>query len=945
MLTPFFGQIGGVTHMDQGNGKGLARYLSSVDVWAMAFGCMVGWGAFVMPGTTFLPIAGPAGTFIALVIGLLIMLVIGYTLSFLMKRSPRTGGIYSFTKEAFGRDHAFLCSWFLCLSYLTIVFLNGTALFTIIRTLQEDAAEGTPLYNVAGNDIYLREIALSVGALVVVGLLFIAAKPVLQRLHTVLSVILLAGVVVTAVVCLPNLPLKEMFGSFGYQDVSRGHAVFSLIILAPWAFVGFEIVSFETAHFRFPVKRTKWVMLIAILLAGFVYIAMTFVSITAVPDGYAGWADYIADLGNLSGFTSVPTFHAAQSVLGRPGLIVLGITALAAILTGIIGAYRATMRVLSTMAEDKILSDRFSKTSYSILFIMILSVVIALLGRNTLIWFVDLTSFGAIVAYAYTSAAAFKIARIEKNRRVMAAGLAGTVISAAFALVQLVPRLAAIEAMGSEAFLLLSLWCLLGFVFYWRTVKRSPLTEHSGMSVSGTVLFALLVYAALMWIGKLLASREDLETVRSTLLLDGAILILIVFVGLMVMLYIQNLVRVRHEAVEREKIRAVEGNLAKSQFLFNMSHDIRTPMNAILGYTRLARNEDVSDTVSGYLTKIETSGERLLDLINDVLEMSRIENGKLELAFGLADLGEIFRDMHDLFAGQMRQKGLDFSVHSDQVKDRFVWCDRKNLNRVLLNLLSNAYKFTPEGGSVSASIWETGTSDDGYASYEIRVRDTGIGMSPEFAEKMFNAFERERSSTESGLEGTGLGLAITKSIIDLMDGSIDVLTSPGGGTEVIVRFKFRLASEEDLEREAKDSEKEPDEAESLAGRRVLLVEDNAINAELARMILEQMGMEVDTAENGKIAVERIEQSGACAYDVVLMDIQMPVMDGYTATRQIRALSDPALASVPILAMTANAFQEDVKAAEDAGMQAHIPKPIDVDTLEKTLKTVLRRDDR
>ena len=501
----------------------------------------------------------------------------------------------------------------------------------------------------------------------------------------------------------------------------------------------------------------------------------------------------------------------------------------------------------------------------------------------------DLTSFGAIVAYGYTSAAAYKIAKTEGNTGIKVTGMAGTVISVAFCVVQLVPKLAALDAMGSEAFLLLSLWCLLGFIFYWRTVKRSTLSEYSGMSTSGTVLFALLVYAAIIWLGKRLAAKQTMEEVRSDLVACGALMILIIFIGLLVMLYIQNLVRTKHEAAEREKIRAVEGSLAKSQFLFNMSHDIRTPMNAILGYTNLALQEPTSDTQKDYLTKIETSSEHLLALINDILEMSRIESGKMELNYAPADLRQIFEEMKDLFSEQMKQKQLDYSVYTEQVQHRYIWCDKKNLNRVLLNIISNAYKFTPEGGTISASVYETGGGESGYGSYELRVKDSGIGMSKEFVEKMWGAFERERTSTDSGIEGTGLGLAITKSLVELMGGTIEALTSPGSGTEIIIRVKFRLASEDDLKKEIEDRNSTAVEETDFSGKRLLLVEDNEINMEIARMILEQMGFLVETAANGKIAVDMVSAAGPGYYDAVLMDIQMPVMNGYEATKAIRAL--------------------------------------------------------
>ena len=905
----------------------------------MAFGCMVGWGAFVMPGTTFLPIAGPAGTIIAMAAGAVVMLVIGTNLSWLMKRSPHTGGIYSYTKNAFGRDHAFLCAWFLCLSYLTVVFLNGSALFLVIRTLLDGSVQSGLHYTIAGNDITLFEVGTSVVALAAVGLLFICAKPILQRFHTVFAVILAVGIAAAAVACVPHALSSDAVFDFGTKGVDNGFAVFSLVILAPWAFVGFEITSFETAHFKFSVKKTSSIMIIAIVMAALAYIALALVSFAVIPDGYASWQDYIANLDGLNGVISVPTFYAAQSIIGPAGLAIIGITAFAAILTGIIGGYRAMLRVLSTMAEDNILSEKFSKTTYSILFVMVLSIVISLLGRNTLVWFVDLTSFGAIVAYGYTSAAAYRIAKPEGNKKIMAFGLVGAAISVCFAVVQLVPNLAALEAMGSEDFMLLSLWCLLGFVFYWRTIHRSTLTEYNGMSTSGTVLFALLVYSALMWLAKLLIAKDSIQEVHNSLTSGGIVLLLIIFVGMVVMLYIQNVVRKKHEAAEREKIRAVEGSLAKSQFLFNMSHDIRTPMNAIIGYTNLARNEESLETVREYLDKIESSSNHLLDLINDILEMSRIENGTVEQMYEPADLRQMFEGLGFLFTEQMKQKGLDFSIHASQVQHRFVWCDKKNLNRVLLNVVGNAYKFTPEGGSVSVSLFETG-ADDGYGSYELCVQDTGIGMSKEFVDKMFTAFERERTSTDSGIEGTGLGLAITKSIVDLMGGTIEVLTSPGSGTQIIIRVKFKLADEADLlafdASDAADSDEEID----FASKRLLLVEDNAINMEIANMILSQQGFMVETAENGQVAVDMVSASQPGYYDAVLMDIQMPIMDGYAATRAIRALDDEALANVPIIAMTANAFQEDVQAALDAGMQAHVAKPIDVDVLLKELKAVL-----
>ena len=926
--------------------KPLDRYLSTIDVWAMAFGCMVGWGVFAMPGTTFLPVAGSLGTLLSMLIGMVIMLIIASNLSYMMGRSAVTGGVYAYTKEAFGRDHAFLSSWFLCLSYLTIVFLNGTALFLIIRTLLSDAVQSGLHYTVSGQTIYLGETLVSVLVLAGTGILFVAAKPALQRINTALAIVLFAGIALTAVFCLPHAIANGALRSFGISGVNKGYAVFSLVILAPWAYVGFEVAAFDTAHFRFPIKYSKKVLFIAILAAALAYVSMAFVSIASVPDGFSTWQEYIADLGKMSGVASMPTFYAARAIMGPAGLAVMTLTAVAAIMTGIIGGYRATTRVLSTMAEDRILSEKFSRTTYSIMFIMVLSILLSLLGRNTLNWFVDLTSFGAIVGFGYVSAAAWKIAKAEGNRRTVVTGLVGTILSAVFVVVQLVPRLAAMEAMGSEAFLLLSLWCLLGFVFYWRTVITSTLTEYSGMSVSGIVLFTLLIYSALMWMAKLLIAGENAQQMKQALTRGGIVLFAIVFVGLTVMLYVQSVVRKKHEAAEREKIHAVESSLAKSRFLFNMSHDIRTPMNAIIGFTNLARKETEPAKIHGYLEKIDSSSQHLLALINDILEMSRIENGKIELEYEPLDLCAVFEEIKDLFSEQMRQKRMDFQVHTGQIRNRYVWCDRNNLNHVLLNILSNAYKFTPDGGTITLSLMETGGGEGGYGSYEIRVQDNGIGMSKEFAEKMFIAFERERTSTDSGMEGTGLGMSITKSILDLMGAAIDVLTAPGSGTTIIIRIKLKLAEADDvLSQDATEGgDGNPDtevEAEmAFTGKRILLVEDNAINMEIASMLLSQAGFIVEWAENGKTALDMVSSSQPGYYDVILMDIQMPVMDGYEATRAIRALDNPELAGIPILAMTANAFKEDEQAAERAGMQGHIAKPIDIQKMMATIRKVL-----
>ena len=519
--------------------------------------------------------------------------------------------------------------------------------------------------------------------------------------------------------------------------------------------------------------------------------------------------------------------------------------------------------------------------------------------------------------------------------------------------------------------------------------------------------------------------------------------------------------------------KAETANRAKSTFLSNMSHDIRTPMNAIIGFTTLAlSNIDDTDRVKDYLGKTLASSNHLLSLINDVLDMSRIESGKIHLEEVEVNLSDVLHDLKTIVSGQIFAKQLELYMDVMDVTDEDVYCDKTRLNQILLNLLSNAIKFTPAGGTVSVRVRQLAGKVRGCGQYEFRIKDNGIGMSPEFAKKIFEPFERERTSTVSGIQGTGLGMAITKNIVDMMGGTIEVQTAQGKGTEFTVcvpmcaqteqrpvekiteleglkalvvdddfntcdsvtkmlvkvgmRAEWTLSGKEavlrarqsiemsdvyhayiidwrlpdmngievtrqirslhddtpiiiltaydwsDIEVEAKAAgvtafcskpmfmsdlretlmsalgQKPADAVQRLLpeknadfkGKHILLVEDNELNREIAQEILQEYGFLVDTAENGAVAVEKVSTAAPGSYDLVLMDVQMPIMDGYTATRKIRALDDPARAKLPILAMTANAFDEDRRNALESGMNGFLSKPIVIGDLVQELHKIL-----
>ena len=385
-------------------------------------------------------------------------------------------------------------------------------------------------------------------------------------------------------------------------------------------------------------------------------------------------------------------------------------------------------------------------------------------------------------------------------------------------------------------------------------------------------------------------------------------------------------------AVQRE----TKANLAKREFLFNMSHDIRTPMNAIIGFTALAQTHiDDRGQVEDYLKKISVSSQHLLSLINDVLDMSRIESGKVTLEAKPVHLPELVHELRDIIQAVVSKKDLSLTLDTVGVENEDVIADPLRLEQILINVLANAVKFTPDGGQISLWIVQKDTAPAGYADFEFHIKDNGIGMSEEFQKHIFEQFARERTSTVSKIQGTGLGMAITKSLVDMMGGRITVKSGQGKGSEFTISLRFPIG-------EAKTGQTPPAaKASAFTGKKLLVVEDNELNLEIASTLLKEAGFEVDTAENGKIAVEKVEAASADRYDLILMDIQMPEMDGYEATRRIRALPDAKKAALPIVAMTANAFEDDRKNALHAGMNGHIAKPLDIQKLFQVLSELLK----
>lgn len=394
------------------------------------------------------------------------------------------------------------------------------------------------------------------------------------------------------------------------------------------------------------------------------------------------------------------------------------------------------------------------------------------------------------------------------------------------------------------------------------------------------------------------------------------------------------------EEIRKSAEKARKANEAKTRFLFNMSHDIRTPMNAIVGFSGLLEKSIHDEKKSlDYIKKIRVSSDILLTIINQVLEMARIESGKITLSSESVNIREMVEAMNTVFESSLTKKSLEYQCSLNVVHDQIL-CDKTKMEEIILNVVSNSIKYTNPHGKITVSIDELDSEDEKNANYKVVVEDNGIGMSQDYLPHIFEEFSREHTSTETRVAGTGLGLPIVKSLVDRMGGTIEVESEEEKGTRFIMKFSFPVS----LENQVREKEKQniPDITEKLEGKRILLAEDNELNAEIAETVLEETGIKVKHVEDGIQCIEELKKMPEKYYDVILMDVQMPNMDGYTATQRIRDLDD-SRAEIPIIAMTANAYDEDRRKAQEAGMDGFLAKPLDVDEMMRLLAQIIKTE--
>ena len=473
--------------MDEQNSS---RFLTPFQVFSLSFGCAVGWGSFAMPGNTFLPKAGPLGTFIAMQIAMMIMLLICYNYFYLIRKHPVNGGQYIYTKRAFGSTHGFICAWFIMLSYFLIVPLNATAIFLIVRTIFGNALQWGFHYTLAGYDVYGGEVMVSVGILVFFALFTLRGFRAAARLQSILVICFLAAV---AFLLFGGIfSGKASVGNFTPHFNPGGpHPFVQILAVAatgPWAFIGFESVPQYAAYYRFKLEKIKPVMDIAVIVSGLFYILLTLFAASVVPEGYADWTAYVAGLPALSGALSLPTYYYAVTVLGHAGSVAFVVAAFCAITTGVLGSYLATAQLFSLLAEDEMFPAVFRKRNgrgiphVAMLVIMGIAVIGPLFGRVFLNWVIDASSIGASIGFGYTSLAARKAAKEDGNRDMVILGTVGAFFSLLFAALLLIPVPALNASLGRESYVCLFVWSVLGLIVWLFTRRRVREKENGAAS-------------------------------------------------------------------------------------------------------------------------------------------------------------------------------------------------------------------------------------------------------------------------------------------------------------------------------------------------------------------------------------------------------------------------------------------------------------------------------
>ncbi len=899
-----------------------------LSAFSLSIGCILGWGAFVEPGTVLIPKAGALGSVLGMILASLIALIIVMNYIGLSRVFPGVRSMYHMVMDIFGPDRTFFIIWSLLFGYFVLIWANSSAIAYIGRLLYEDSEMHIFHYNVMGYEVYAADVLLPVLVLFSAAFILNRGTGFALKVITAVSVGLILSVLIlfTGVISRadPSALFSPAFSSGpGFARISD---VMFVAALAPWLFVGFEAVTPVISELKITHPLAFSFSGLAVIIGTAEYIMLGVMINSTVPDGFRHWEDHAVASEGIEHFSELPAFFAVERYLGSPGVALLIFAFFCAVFGSVLGFMLAITHTVRIAAKDGLIPGMLAEENKNgipfrpVLLTVIFSLPFFFLGMKVVGWAVNLSVISVSFAYFYVSVGAFL--RSDKPW-FKASGIMGALILSAVFFLYIVPGTQANSSMVKEEYAILALWCLCGLACYRYVLNRDP-EQRLGKNFSVWLLMlVLLFHSTNMWTNK--GAEEELMTAEKgdipAILTTENLIRDIVFVVVLILLFeLFSLLLSRSRAMA-EKIRdEEEQNRMKNSLLSGMSHDIRTPMNAIIGFTDLALSgKKDPEVMTDYLGKIKVSGTRLLSLIEDVFEMNSIESNDIEFVYEPVNLPEVFKYLQSVSQESDEARGREVILDMSPMNNKVVIFDRRRLIRIMQGIISGALRNTPEGGCVIFGAMQLSPPENGTALYEFSVKDSGSGVQE----------DKDDPYTRSDPQGTGLGRKIAMELVRIAGGDFEVETIPGECTEVYVTLELRVLQDEDRE------DGVPGRS-ALKGRRALVVDDIMINRQIAVAILKSCGMKTEEASNGEEALGRFSEILPGYYDVVLMDIQMPRMNGFDAARGIRSLPDPVNASVPIFAMTANVYDEDREKALESGMNGFIAKPIDSDYLVSVL---------
>ena len=945
--------------------------------WALAFGCAVGWDSFVLPWTEFLPMAGPLGTAIGVLLGALVMAIVAWNFHVMTNRFPGPGSVYSYASEVFGPDHGFLCGWFLSFTYMAIVWLDATVLGVAASFAFGDVLRVGPHYVVNGFDVYLTCMGVSVVAIAAAAAIC-CRRRLARTVQLLFALVFLAGIFVCFLAALRRgggfSAMKPPFATAPGAPSPLGQ-ILSIVALAPWLFIGFETVSIVSGGLGFPVKRSFLVMMSALAAAVAAYALLAGIPALAPGDDASNWVSTIAQAAPTVESAAFATAARPLGPAGKPFVLSL---LFAAIFTNLVGNTIAAARLLGAMAADGALPPWLGRTSPSgvprnaVLSIAVLSIFIIALGNTAISVMVDLALVGAALAYAYTSAAAHKTARADGSRLTRATGLVGLVLSVVIILLYVLPAFtSATSLISTQSYLVIVLWCLAGLVAFLAVFRHDRTDRFGRTPIAWIGLLAVVFFMVLLWIRESTlettkrafdgivahhatlhageetpaappgdsvavvpggdwrdALAEELDGVNRTILRHNFVQTALAVLAFALMIRLYSILRRREHEHELEKARA------KSYFFSTVSHDIRTPLNAIIGFSEILKagpqsNGEREQAVEAILV----SGRTLLGLVNDVLDLSKLESGKMEILPEPTDCGRLLNAVMDAFRVTGNKPGLELRCRVGAMPPLML--DPQRLRQIVFNLVGNAVKFTERGHvELRAAYEREGRAEEGV--FRLEVEDTGCGIDGESLKHIGSAYV-QLGSKRGRNGGTGLGLAICKQLAAAMGGRLAVESSVGRGSTFSVTIpgvREAVAGEGGAE-----GETPPRGSAAVRGgtgkpvKRILLVDDSKLNLMVLKALLKHLGdFEIGMAGNGREGLAMLAASGGAPFDLVLTDLWMPDVDGKELVQAIR--KNPALAGLRVIAVTADV--EFLETHAEFGFDGVLLKPVTPEKLRKIL---------